>query len=591
MKQFSILRMLPIILIVSTALFIVILFVGTDIVFVSMLYILNAAALAILYFQIKNKLTAQIQEEPLDDFKGDIAELDNEIRRMTNEIRSGNLFARGDAGSMKDPLKNIVTEVNRLADSLFNYFDNVPCCITVFDSELRVRFFNKMTRSQGYDGESIYGQYLLDALPPEEAKVWFKHADHVRKTGEDCQYKLTMQAPTGETLVESHHTSSVRDDDGKMLVAMVANMDISAVSQIGIYQEIEAGKVTKELQDSLYKGKLQFLYDPEPYNENTESIADAYKLIGETLGSSVTFIKGYVDEISQLLQEFSRENFNVSIKQNYMGDFGSIKQSMEGLINSVSSLISEIQAASKQVENGAAIFAESADRIMLSFNKQVTTIDNMRETVLQLNEKINNNVNETKNADKLSNEVRDAALTGNQHMQDMSAAMEDIRHSSTEIIRIINVIEDIALQTNLLALNASVEAARAGEHGRGFTVVADEVRNLATRSAAASKETAELLNESIEKVNSGVKISEQTAEALQNIASITDGVAQAVTKISRISFEQAEDINKVNSDMEGIYNSTVENNNVLQSNVTISQELSAHSHKLNTLIARFKIRD
>jgi len=589
-------RMLPVIITITTVIAIaavIALFFADVVVIViviAVLYLFVIIVIARLYSAINNlSLKLVKSSKSTDDL--DISILSNEISRINKEIRAGNLFARGDVNSMNGVFQNTLQEVNKLTDSLFSYFDNVPCCITVFDAELRVAFFNKMTRSQGYDGEAIYGQYLLDALPPDEAKVWFKHVDHVKRTGEDCSYKLTMIAPTGETLVESHTATSVRDANGQMLAAMVACVDISAIVQIGSYQEIETGKITKALQEGLYEGKLQFMHDLEPSNENTASIAAAYNLIGETLKSSVTFIKGYVDEISSILQEFSNKNFDVEIKQNYIGDFGTIKQSMERLVDSVGSLISEIQAASNQVEDGAAFFADSANTLMLSFNKQVQTISDMRQTISELSEKTDKNVNEAQDAGRLSDEVRKAAVTGNQYMEGMSTAMEDIKNSATQVLGIVKVIDSIAFQTNLLALNASVEAARAGEHGKGFTVVADEVRNLANRSADAAKETADLLNESINRVNAGTKISAQTAKSLQNISAIADDVVRVIANISQVSSEQANDINEISNDMEEIYNITVENNGVLQTNTAISQELSSNSQQLNALVARFKVRN
>ena len=569
-----------------------ILYLGTaaGVISTIVLYLYALTIIAVFYTAAK-KLPSNLQQTEVSSKEPEIRSLINELSRVTAEIRAGNLFARGDVNLMEgEELKDALTEANKLTEILFNYFDNVPCCITVFDAELRVVFFNKMTRAQGYDGEAIYGQYLLDALPPEEAKVWFKHVDHVKKTGEDCDYKLTMIAPTGETLVESHSVTSVRDSNDKMLVAFVACVDISAIVQIGSYQELETSKITKELQEGVYKGNLHFTYELEPFGENTATIAAAYKLIGNTLESSVTFIKGYVDEISQILHEFSNNNFDVEIKQNYIGDFGTIKHSIERLMDSVGSLISEIKSASDQVDKGAAFFAESINGFMISFNEQAQTINDMRQTISRLSEKTDRNASETKNASLLSNEVREAANTGNRHMQGMSTAMADIKNSASEILGIVKVIEGIAFQTNLLALNASVEAARAGEHGKGFAVVADEVRNLANRSAVAAKETANLLDESISRVNTGSEISVQTAESLQNISTIAQDMVKVVATISQASSDQAEDINQINKDMEDIYNSTTENNSVLQNNAAISQELSSNSQQLNALVARFRVK-
>ena len=198
-------------------------------------------------------------------------------------------------------------------------------------------------------------------------------------------------------------------------------------------------------------------------------------------------------------------------------------------------------------------------------NVEVSALVNMtgelektiKTALLRLHEKTEKKVQETQNAKNLSNEVQTASKTGDAHMQEMSTAMEEINKSSEKILGIVKIIENIAFQTNILALNAAVEAARAGQHGKGFSVVAEEVRNLAAKSATAVKETADLLNESISRVNAGVTITAQTAQALQRIGEITNDVALLITNISDASHEQLEDIRKINVDMESILKSVM----------------------------------
>ena len=198
-------------------------------------------------------------------------------------------------------------------------------------------------------------------------------------------------------------------------------------------------------------------------------------------------------------------------------------------------------------------------------NVEVSSLVNMtgelektvKTALSRLHEKTEKKVQETQNANALSSEVQAASQTGDKHMLDMSAAMEEINKSSEKILGIVKIIENIAFQTNILALNAAVEAARAGQHGKGFSVVAEEVRNLAAKSAVAAKETADLLNESISRVNAGVTITAQTAEALRHIGEITNDVALLITNISNASLEQLEDIKKINVDMESILKSVM----------------------------------
>lgn len=167
---------------------------------------------------------------------------------------------------------------------------------------------------------------------------------------------------------------------------------------------------------------------------------------------------------------------------------------------------------------------------------------------------VRQNGDSARQADQLSDEALKQTAQGGQVVTEAIAAMGEITSSSRKIAEIIEVINDIAFQTNLLALNAAVEAARAGEQGRGFAVVASEIRNLTQRSATASRDIKELIEDSFTKVTEGSELVTKSGETLDQINTSVKKVSDIIAEIAAANQEQSagiELINKAISAMDG----------------------------------------
>jgi methyl-accepting chemotaxis protein len=221
--------------------------------------------------------------------------------------------------------------------------------------------------------------------------------------------------------------------------------------------------------------------------------------------------------------------------------------------------------------------------------EQASSIEEITASMTQVSAQTKQNAANANQANQLALAAKENAVEGNGQMQGMVKAMAEINDSSSNISKIIKVIDEIAFQTNILALNAAVEAARAGQHGKGFAVVAEEVRNLAARSANAAKETTEMIENSIRKVEAGTEIANNTAVALNKIV---DGVAKAaelVGDIASASNEQATGIAQINQAISQVAQVVQTNSATAEESAAASEELSSQAELLKNAVNRFRL--
>ncbi len=251
--------------------------------------------------------------------------------------------------------------------------------------------------------------------------------------------------------------------------------------------------------------------------------------------------------------------------------------------------LSNVKESTVQVTVGSDQVATASQALAQGATEQASALQEVTASVNEIAEHTKENAAQANQADELMIKVRDMAIAGNEHMKGMIAAMGDINESSETISKIIKVIDDISFQTNILALNAAVEAARAGVHGKGFAVVAEEVRNLAAKSASAAGETAEIIEDSIHKVNNGTQLAETTAKALDEIAEAIDKGATLIAGIATSSNDQATAVSQVDQAIGQVSQVVQTNSATSEQCAAASEELSNQAANLRNLMSYYKL--
>lgn len=301
-------------------------------------------------------------------------------------------------------------------------------------------------------------------------------------------------------------------------------------------------------------------------------------------------LKGYIGEISVTLATISEGNLMVETTQNYVGDFVSIKESLDEILKKLNGTMSQIMQSTDYVSNGADQMSAGAQSLSQGSVEQASTVEGLEMNVREISQRISQSADNAQQASQMVETVGTQILQSNQKMHEMIDAMKEINESSNEISKIIKTIESISSQTNILALNAAVEASRAGEAGKGFAVVAEEVRALAGKSAEASRTTTDLIQSSIQRVEHGSIIARDMASQLESVVSGANQIMETTTHIADDSRKQAAAVADIQEQISQISGVVQTNSAIAQESAATSEELNSQTKMLKNLTDMFHVR-
>ena len=331
--------------------------------------------------------------------------------------------------------------------------------------------------------------------------------------------------------------------------------------------EVAVEKEINHLVDAANQGDFTIQLPTEGKTDFFLNLTNGLNSLTKTANTGLT-------DVLRVINSMASGDLTNKIEADYQGIFGSLKDGTNTTIEKLKEVISEIRAASVTLSSGAAEIATGNADLSKRTEEQASSLEETASSVEEMTSVVKQGAENSRNANDLAQQTKSKANEGGVVVQRAVNAMEEINTSSKEIADIIGVIEEIAFQTNLLALNAAVEAARAGEQGRGFAVVAGEVRNLAQRSADASKEIKDLIRNSETKVSEGSNLVNESGKTLADIEEAVVKVSAMIADISAGAEEQTSGIEQVNT-------AVAQMDEMTQQNAALVEEASASSEAVS----------
>lgn len=296
-----------------------------------------------------------------------------------------------------------------------------------------------------------------------------------------------------------------------------------------------------------------------------------------------------IEEITAVLEQMGSGNYNIHIQKDYVGDFVQIKESFVKISSVMRDALLTIRDVSGQIDKGAQQLSVAAEDLADGSSVQAGKVSELAMMIEEMSQSMVKNAEEAKETVHLASHAGETLAVGNAKMQELKDAIGEINKCSEEIRTIISTIEDIASQTNLLSLNAAIEAARAGEAGKGFAVVAEQVKSLAEESAKATNETTRLIERTVQAVERGITIADQTAENMGEVMIGAKEATEMMGKMAEMLQADVEKMHQIDENIAGVSEIVDNNSATSEETAAVSTEQKNQVGMMVELMEHFQI--
>ncbi len=323
---------------------------------------------------------------------------------------------------------------------------------------------------------------------------------------------------------------------------------------------------------------------------NPQQFRGAYAQLISGTNEMLDSVVEPISEAKQVLERVAARDLSARVTGAYVGEHAAIKDSLNTALENIAEVFASLTTAIGQVNSAAREIGEGSQELASGASDQAGAIDQVSNRLKVVDDRTKANVADANEARAAMERANVDTEQGVERMTALAEAVAEIKRSADSTAKIVKTIDEIAFQTNLLALNAAVEAARAGDAGKGFAVVADEVRSLAIRASEASRNTATLIEESVQKAETGVQLNDSVTRRLHEIRTGVQRASAIMNNIAEGAAEQQKELAEVTSSMDQIASLTQRTAANAEESASAAAELSAQAGEMQELASQFDVR-